>query len=130
MKFVGFVDAAGRFEIPDVPAGDYRLRLPINLPPNPQGVGAGDEIGRAELVFNIPDMPGGRSDEPLDLGTIEAKRFDSLDPGEIAPEFVVQGLKGEPVAVGKPSREVGPLELLVPAERTQSWPDGHPQGGS
>jgi len=94
VRFVGFVDESGRFEIPDVAAGDYRLRVPVNLPPDPQEKSTGDEIGRAELVFSVPEMSGGRSNEPLDLGTIEAKLFDVLDVGEVAAEFVVQGLKG------------------------------------
>ena len=35
-------------------------------------------------------MQGGRSNEPLDLGTITAKLFDALKVGELAPDFDVE----------------------------------------
>ncbi len=99
-KFVRYgvnIDQSGRFEVPDVPAGDYKLTVPINNPPTLDSGGAGSEIGRAELEFSIPEMAGGRSDEPLDLGTVEGKLFDTLDVDEIAPEFVVRQLDGRPL---------------------------------
>lgn len=95
-RYAGNIDKAGQFIIPDVPAGDYRLSVPVNLPPTPNACGAGNAIGRAELEFSVPEMPGGRSDQPLELGTIEAKLFDTLDVGELAPEFVANNLNGEP----------------------------------
>ena len=94
IRYVGNVDKTGRFCIPDVPAGDYRLTVPINNPPTPNACGAGAAIGRAEHKFSMPDIPGGRSDEPLDLGTITAGLFDTLDVGEIAPDFVAERLQG------------------------------------
>ncbi len=96
-RYCGNIDKSGRFEIPDVPTGDYKLTVSVNNPPTPGVCGAGSQIGRAELQLSIPEMPGGRSDEPLDLGAIEAKLFDTLDVGEIAPEFVVQQFSGEPL---------------------------------
>ena len=92
VRFAGNIDKSGRFEIPDVPAGDYKLTVPVNNPPTPNACGAGSAIGRGELEFSVPEMPGGRSDEPLDLGAIEARLFDTLDVGEPAPEFVARTL--------------------------------------
>jgi thiol-disulfide isomerase/thioredoxin len=54
-------------------------------------------------------MPGGRSDEPLDLGVVTATLFDTLDPGEMAPEFVAERLSGGPFRLGELS---GKLVLL------------------
>jgi thiol-disulfide isomerase/thioredoxin len=39
-------------------------------------------------------MPDGRSDEPLDLGQVDAILFDTLDAGEVAPDFVAERLDG------------------------------------
>jgi beta-lactamase regulating signal transducer with metallopeptidase domain/thiol-disulfide isomerase/thioredoxin len=93
-RFLANMDKSGRFEIPDVPAGDYQLVVEVNNPPVPNACGAGDAIGRAELKFTIPEMPGGRSNKPLDLGQITATLFDTLEVGELAPDFVAERLDG------------------------------------
>jgi beta-lactamase regulating signal transducer with metallopeptidase domain/thiol-disulfide isomerase/thioredoxin len=93
-RYLANVDKSGRFNIPDVPAGDYQLVVDVNNPPVPNACGAGDAIGRAELKFTIPMMLGGRSDEPLDLGQITATLFDTLEVGELAPDFVAERLDG------------------------------------
>ncbi len=46
-------------------------------------------IGRAKRDFTVPEMPDGRSNEPLDLGTITVK-LESLQIGELAPDFDVE----------------------------------------
>lgn len=93
-RCLGNLDRNGRFEIPDVPPGDYRLSIPVNNPPLPNSCGAGAAIGMATYNFTVPQLPGGRSDEPLDLGVIEAVLYDTLDPGELAPDFVAARLDG------------------------------------
>jgi beta-lactamase regulating signal transducer with metallopeptidase domain/thiol-disulfide isomerase/thioredoxin/uncharacterized GH25 family protein len=93
-RYVGNIDQSGRFNIPDVPAGDYKLIVSVNNPPVPNACGAGEAIGRAEFTFTVPDMPDGRSDEPFDVGQITAKLFDTLDVGELAPDFVAESLDG------------------------------------
>ena len=57
------VDADGYFRIEDVPAGNYILRYY-----NPAG-----SADTMTVKVSVPEMPGGRSDKPLDLGTITAK---------------------------------------------------------
>ena len=42
------------------------------------------------MTFTVPEMPGGRSNEPLDLGTITAKLFETLKVGDLAPDFDVE----------------------------------------
>ncbi len=91
------IDRDGHFQIPDVPAGHYKLTIPINGAPKANACGAGSAIGRATLDVVVPPMADGRSDEPLDLGTITATMFDTLDPGEPAPIFVLKDLAGETV---------------------------------
>ncbi len=36
----------------------------------------GPAVATAQSTFTVPEMPGGRSDEPLDIGTIELKAVD------------------------------------------------------
>jgi peroxiredoxin len=47
--------------------------------------------------FTVPEMPGGRSDQPLDLGEIEVILNDELKPGDRAPDFEVGMLSGETI---------------------------------
>jgi len=64
-------DADGSFRLEDIPAGTYTLSVmttssqqSTSQPGRPPGY----ERFTREVV--VPEMPGGRSDEPLNLGTI------------------------------------------------------------
>ena len=66
--FVARLNRDGSFRFDDLPAGEYRLSVqPISLPgdtPQPNR----PRLGLASLhEFTVPAMPGGRSDEPMDL---------------------------------------------------------------
>ena len=64
------INGDGSFRVEDLPAGDYRLTvIAVDL----QATDSDLEIGRVEREFTIQEIPGGRSDEPLDLGTLELK---------------------------------------------------------
>ncbi len=61
----------GRFRIDDVVAGTYDLRLRIDtVSDEDQRV---TDLGQAHKEITVPPMPTGRSDEPLDVGTIEVE---------------------------------------------------------
>lgn len=63
----------GSFRVEDVPPGDYQLDVTVSEP-RTNGV-AVTEQPVVSLVheFTIPDLPGGHTDEPLDLGDLELK---------------------------------------------------------
>ncbi len=68
------LDTDGSFRLEDIPAGTYILTVIANSSgqPAPQpGMTGGYERFTKEIA--IPDMPGGRSDEPLDLGIISVE---------------------------------------------------------
>jgi thiol-disulfide isomerase/thioredoxin len=44
--------------------------------------------------FSVPEMPGGRSDDPLDVGTLELTMARRVKLGDAAPGFEVQTLDG------------------------------------
>ncbi|MHB1561366.1 MAG: hypothetical protein ACYC61_28295, partial [Isosphaeraceae bacterium] len=71
-------EADGSFGIDDVAAGTYLLTLPIVKKPSasPGGFFSTDWIAKATREVVVPAMPGGRSDEPLDLGMIPAELVD------------------------------------------------------
>jgi hypothetical protein len=70
-RFGSKIDKDGRFRIEDVPAGKYTLEVRAGHP----GFGlAVREIGKVSMTVTVPDIPGGRSNEPLDLGTITARQ--------------------------------------------------------
>src|SRR4051812_3353695 len=54
----------GRFRIEDVPGGPYAINLQLRD-------ATGRFIATVEKSFEIPESPGGRIDEPFDVGTIE-----------------------------------------------------------
>ena len=61
----------GRFRIEDVSAGKYRLTAEVREPGNGIPGTYGRELASIDTEVVVPEMPGGRSDEPLDVGTIE-----------------------------------------------------------
>ena len=64
------VEPDGSFRIEDVEAGLYEMRLALNQRwRDAQGPG-GKLLGSARRRVVVPEMPRGRSDEPLDLGKI------------------------------------------------------------
>ena len=52
-----------------------------------------DRPGEMDLI--VPEAPASRPDEPLDLGTITAKLFETLKVGEPAPDFDVERIAGK-----------------------------------
>ena len=68
----------GSFRTEDVEAGPYELFIRVNERPlDPYKVGLGSNLlGSARRDVTVPEMPDGRSDHPLDLGTI------SLEPAK------------------------------------------------
>jgi hypothetical protein len=68
------LEADGSFRVDDVEAGTYDFIVVVNEPQrNPFSVGMGTGvIATARRELTVPAMPGERSDEPLDLGTITA----------------------------------------------------------
>ena len=61
----------GSFRIEDVNAGTYELVIVVDEPVrDPQDPPTHAPIGSARRELTVPEMPGGRRDEPLDLGAI------------------------------------------------------------
>jgi hypothetical protein len=67
------IEADGTFRVEDVPSGQYELQISLFEKPKDGSPGYGPVIGTVNYDFEVPEMPGGRSDEPLDIGTIELK---------------------------------------------------------
>jgi RNA polymerase sigma factor (sigma-70 family) len=63
----------GRFRIEDVPAGKYRLHAEVHEPGDGVPGTYGPELASIDTEIIVPEIPGDRSDVPLDLGTIELK---------------------------------------------------------
>jgi hypothetical protein len=68
----------GSFRIEDVPAGTYvlRFRVPTRPPrfdptrPNPNQIPRPQELGTLGREIVVSELTGGRSDEPLDIGSL------------------------------------------------------------
>jgi uncharacterized GH25 family protein/thiol-disulfide isomerase/thioredoxin len=96
------ISADGSFRIDDVLPGLYKLSIRLGDPPGLSGGATGTRIeGRLDRPLDVKAMPGGRSDEPLDLGSLELKLDVVGKPpvavGNIAPNFEIKTLDGKPL---------------------------------
>ena len=73
----------GTFRVEDVTPGTWWLLA--NILNDPKGGGSDTTMATAGKTFIVPEMSGGRSDEPLDLGTVEPVLARSPQIGEAAP---------------------------------------------
>jgi RNA polymerase sigma factor (sigma-70 family) len=106
-----WIERDGSFRIEDVPAGVRRLSVSIyKQEGGPQNVA--DTVALVERNVIVEDLSkqGGRSDEPLDLGTLTLEVQQRLRVGKPAPPLVVRKLDG---SVLKSSDLSGKFVLLV-----------------
>jgi RNA polymerase sigma factor (sigma-70 family) len=82
------LEADGSFRVEDVEAGTHDLFITVNDPPrDPFKVGLGlDVIATARREVVVLPMPGGRSDEPLDIGTIPVTILKKPEPPPASPK--------------------------------------------
>jgi hypothetical protein len=83
----------GTFRIEDVPEGRYELKLPF------EGLSRGTREGRqafARCEVIVPEIPGGSSEEPLDIGTIPLEVFVFHEPkvGDRVPSIAAKAPDG------------------------------------
>jgi len=93
----------GSFRVDDVPPGEYRLAILVNgeSPFHVVLMGRRDSGPFSRIVrnFTVPPVPGGRSEEPLDLGSLRLRPRRTLLVGEPAPAFEVTTVDGKQLAV-------------------------------
>jgi RNA polymerase sigma factor (sigma-70 family) len=65
----------GRFRVEDVAAGKYRLHAVVHEPGNGVPGTYGQQLASVEAEIIVPEIPGDRSDIPLDVGTIALLPF-------------------------------------------------------
>ncbi len=94
-RYAVVVKPDGTFRVDDVTAGIYTLCLRALKRTKGAPFGLGEEIGRLRHEFVVPEISGGRSDEPLDLGTLTLLPPKRLKPGDVAPPFEAEALKGK-----------------------------------
>ena len=87
----------GAFRVEDIPGGRYKLKFDLR-----EGDGDGmrysqPQIASLEKEIEVPDSPGGRTDEPYDLGEIAVPARASMKAGKAAPEFEVKTVDGKSV---------------------------------
>jgi hypothetical protein len=92
----------GSFRVEDEEAGIYDLLISVSEQPrDPHTVRFGDDrLGSARQEVVVPEMPAGRSDEPLNLGAIPltpATKRAVVKAGDAGPEFQI-----EVEALGRP----------------------------
>ncbi len=110
-KYAVELEDDGAFRIEDVPAGQYILTLPF------RGRTSSDDatlLALAQSNVTVPAMPGGRSDEPLDLGTIrlDVFRLHNLKVGNLVPVTTRNAADGTAAGPGGLARQVRAPEFL------------------
>jgi hypothetical protein len=84
-------DPDGTFRAEDIPAGQHTL-LMSSQSMDPTG-GPIEILADGQLTFTVPPIAGGRSDEPLDVGTVKARVRPTVKVGTLAP--ALEGAKAD-----------------------------------
>ncbi len=92
------VSTNGTFRIEDVSGGKYKLRIELHEPGEEDSMRFfGTAMVYQERKIEVPDSPGGQTDEPYDIGTIELQARRNLKVGKIAPAFEVKTVDDNPL---------------------------------
>jgi thiol-disulfide isomerase/thioredoxin len=84
----------GVFHADDVAAGTYTLTVDIATKTGASTCGPGDTIATGTAEFTVPDMPGGRSDVPLEIPAVPMQMLKTVNVGDAAPDISVKTLAG------------------------------------
>ncbi len=88
----------GSFRVEDVPAGKYMLKLELRESGNDGPMRhIAPLIASLNKEIEVPTIPGGRNDEPLDIGVTELSARGSMKSGKAAPEFSVKTLEDKAI---------------------------------
>jgi RNA polymerase sigma factor (sigma-70 family) len=90
------VGADGGFRVEDVPAGVYQLNISLH-DNSPTSSGMLENLGASNQQLTVADMPGGRSDDPLDVGEIKVLLQKRIAVGDTAPEIAGTSTDGKTV---------------------------------
>lgn len=90
----------GTFRADDIVAGDYVLYIEPFPPRGPNGWVNTRAVASASLEFTVPQMPTGRSDEPLDIGAVLLKHKKAL-PTSPAPPLTAKTVDGKPLSLAQ-----------------------------
>jgi len=85
----------GSFRIDDVPGGKYQISINLRELESKVSRYKSPVIALHRQEIDVPDIPGGRSDTPFDLGVINLVA--RLNPGDMAPDFAVKTVDGKTV---------------------------------
>jgi peroxiredoxin/protocatechuate 3,4-dioxygenase beta subunit len=85
----------GSFRVEDVPGGKYTLKIDLREAGDGPSRFSAPKIGDLTREIEVPDSPGGRSDEPFNLGTLEMQARNALKTGKAAPDFEINTLAGK-----------------------------------
>ena len=111
----------GRFRVEDVPAGKYTLQAQVNEPGKGVPGSYGPELARIETEVVVPEIPGGRSDEPLDLGTIELKPVKPEAGSVRCPAAIAGGLRPSAWSHRKPVPDASPAAPRKSTGGPRTW---------
>jgi hypothetical protein len=88
--------ADGSFRADDIPAGKCQVMVTV-MEENPGQMPPRAPVGSTSKEVLVPEMPGGRSDETLDAGTIEVPVHHQPAVGVEAALFETKTLDGKPL---------------------------------
>ena len=102
------------FRIEDVPGGKYTLRVDLREPNAGMNRYSAPPIAFTQQEIEVPDSPGGRSDDPHDLGTIAMIPRGGLKPGKAMPEIAMKTLDDKPLTIAGHKGKTLLLALWTP----------------
>ena len=109
--FSFIIQPDGSFRVEDVPAGAYQLRAYIYSGENIASPGRPSIQARLTHEFIVPEMPGGRSDEPLDLDRLELSVSEQLVSTVAGGRRVTARAAGGTTLVGEALPGLEPFNL-------------------
>jgi protocatechuate 3,4-dioxygenase beta subunit len=83
----------GTFRVEDVLAGTYDVSVNLRTTTGQNGMSDTVGMGWARLV--VPEMPGGRSDEPLQMESIPINKAGKYHPGDVVYDLPMKSTDGK-----------------------------------